>query len=96
VVEYSLHSGGEHWVFSFSPDVPVAPVDPGGELAGDVPQGLVLIVRGPGGAWSCSGDYRGWEYSPNIRAPEAPPPTTTTTGGATEETPATTLPPTTG
>jgi len=67
VVEYSLPSGGDHWVFSFSPDVPVAPVGGlGGALAGDVPQGLVLIVRGPDGAWACSGDYQGWEYSPSI------------------------------
>ena len=67
VVEYNLPSGGGDLAFSFSPDVPVAPVGgPGGELVGDVPQGLVLIVRGPDGAWACSGDYRGWEYSPSI------------------------------
>ena len=67
VVEYNLPSGGGDLAFSFSPDVPVAPVGgPGGELVGDVPQGLVLIVRGPHGAWACSGDYQGWEYSPSI------------------------------
>ena len=67
VVEYALPTDGEPWRLSFNPYVPVAPIGgPGGELVGDVPQGLVVIVRGPDGAWACSGEYQGYELSPSI------------------------------
>ena len=60
VIEYNLPSDGGHWVFSFGPDVPVT----GWGDEGEVPQGLVLIVRGPDGAWACNGDYQDWQYFP--------------------------------
>lgn len=74
-VEYALPTDGEPWRFSFNPYVPVAPVGgPGSELVGDVPEGLVVIVRGPDGHWACNGEYQGYELSPNIvvELPSAP------------------------
>ena len=73
-VEYVLPTDGEPWRFSFNPYVPVAPIGTAGDLVGDVPQGLVVIVRGPDGAWACNGDYQGYELSPNIvvELPAAP------------------------
>ena len=70
VVEHSLPNDGGHWVFSFSPEVPVT----GWGDEGEVPQGLVLIVRGPDGAWACSGDYQKWQYFPGpaVEFPSAP------------------------
>lgn len=65
-VEYALPTDGEPWRFSFNPYVPVAPIGTAGDLVGDVPQGLVVIVRGPDGEWACNGDYQGYELSPNI------------------------------
>jgi hypothetical protein len=66
VVEYTLPTDGEPWRISFDPYVPVAPIGTGGDLVGDVPQGLVVVVRGPDGAWACSGEYQGYELSPSI------------------------------
>jgi len=70
VVEHTLPNDGGHWVFSFSPDVPVT----GWGEEGEIPQGLVLIVRSPDGAWACSGAYQEWQYFPGpaVEFPAAP------------------------
>jgi hypothetical protein len=59
-VECLLPEDGGRWVFSFAVDVPVT----GWGEEGEVPQGAVLIVRGPDGAFACSGEYRDWQYFP--------------------------------
>jgi len=70
VVEHTLPNDGGHWVFSFSPDVAVT----GWGEEEDIPQGLVLIVRSPNGAWACSGAYQKWQYLPGpvVEFPSAP------------------------
>ncbi|MCJ7831189.1 MAG: hypothetical protein MUP86_01520 [Dehalococcoidia bacterium] len=72
VVEYSLPTSGGRWVFSFGPDIPVVSGSPSAQ---DIPEGLVLIVRGPDGGWVCTGDYQGWQYFPGpaVEFPSAQP-----------------------
>jgi len=69
-VEISLPEAGARWVFSFAVDVPAT----GWGEEGEVPQGAVLIVRGPDGSFVCTGEYQDWQYFPGpaVELPSAP------------------------
>jgi hypothetical protein len=59
-VEVSLPEDGGRWVFSYAVDVPTT----GWGDEGEVPQGAVLVVRDPDGAFSCADEYRDWQHFP--------------------------------
>ena len=59
-VEVSLPEDGGRWVFSYAVDVPTT----GWGDQGEVPQGAVMVVRGPDGAFACNAEHRDWQYFP--------------------------------
>lgn len=59
-VEVILPVDGGRWVLSYAVDVPTT----GWGEEGEVPQGAVIVVRGPDGAFACNAQYQDWQYFP--------------------------------